>query len=458
MRNQTALIVLAGTLVLLMFPVESDCKSPHKASWPMFGGSAQRTFQGEELPLSSPPKLSWGRAVVGEKEEIVDIVANEEAAFVLARLKPDRFNTLIEPTQGFVFAIRLSDGKKIWTCPSSGLLYAGIWETRIPMVLSHDRLYVASLDGVLALDPRTGKRIWQKEKKWGDLKGSISLLDDGKRLFIGLPGDREESQKARVLALDANGNKLWGSDLELDGNLLLTLQKEVLLVSSNTDTHILALRSDNGAILWRKTIPPIVVGSESFPAVIFPFHVPHGQDEIFLFVEMPPPMTMPGRPISWVTAVESKSGDLAWKTELKRSEQTCGGLASDGSNAYVLISTSRNPRSLQTRILCIDLKSGKRKWISSKLHWSMSWPVISGKVLIHAAMSRLECVSSENGEKLWSLGFAREPFRPDFWRVLIAGGRIIVSHSKSIWVLKPEEATSNKQNSAKSEGSAIADQ
>jgi outer membrane protein assembly factor BamB len=192
----------------------------------------------------------------------------------------DGQNVFISSLDHFVYALRLSDGKQVWSTDlggsvvhsqilsDDGILYIGtlgsemiavdsktgkiIWRSKTPgsvwgkAILKDKVLYVGDQTGkVSAFSATNGKTIWTVDAG-GPVIGSGTAMGDA--LIFG-------TENSILTAVDTKGTKMW--NITVSGKLYsdIVLAGDKVVTSALESDKSLQAFADNGKVVWEFTSP-----------------------------------------------------------------------------------------------------------------------------------------------------------------------------------------------------------
>lgn len=391
--------------LLVVVMVVSGCSEAARVQplgivgWPMKGGNTGRTWQGSDLDLRNEPQLVWHKTGV----RCDDMVADGKRLFV---------------SDGGISAYDLATGSTLWSSP----------ETQADLIAVHGKQVICvSRTHMVSLHADTGSLVWRRGAPWvkSPLYWNVrpdTLLSDGSWFYVAC-------SSGEVLAFDAaDGKLIWGNNA-FEGTyatntrrVLIALQGEVVIVSARR-AEVVALRSENGQVMWRKT--PEKAGGVSAGLALT-------RDGRWLQASQG---YLINRPYDTLHAYSPNGPRKCWRSELKREQFDLGRyaqehIATDGARAYFV------RQSAEQELWCLDLRNGGRLWAfrPGQDATSLCCPVVSGgTVLVASSDGHLYGVSAKDGSLLWTTSFAAERDRSDY-AVVVAGSHIVIADSQDIWV------------------------
>lgn len=232
--------------------------------WPQFRGVNRDGVSAEtDLPRSWPaegPRVVWKRAI-GEGYSGISVVG-------------DRLYTMdSDGTAEYVLALEAGSGKEVWRVPAGPKLIDSMGNgPRTTPTLDGGTVYAMGSHGrLLALKAADGAKIWEvdlpqafaaKRPNWGY---SGSPLIDGDLLILEVGG---KDGRGVVAFEKATGKVRWGA---LDGDpaysspVMMTIGGiKQYVVPRRAGSQTVALRPDDGSVLWTHPGPFSVIASALF--------------------------------------------------------------------------------------------------------------------------------------------------------------------------------------------------
>ena len=347
-----------------------------------------------------------------------------------------------------MLGIRLRNGKRLWKHDEDEL-FGYEWEmlggpdSKGPLVLEGDGLYAATETGLLVLNAATGtgrKRLredWRFRHPWEDRSVKTVTFDYPRSMVVGPGGERIylATREGQVVCRDLKmGTDLWRTRLLKERSAAekakdplrmtkidLALQGQTLVALGFGDPKIdmAAFSVAGGKVLWRRN---------SFPKSAWPLCFSIAGDKV----------VVPG--VQWF-GFWGKKGDTFVSTfDLQsgkhlrsiRMSGLPGGGSSDGKLAW--FRTFSPHAADHFEVVCVDLDSGRRKWLSNGLEVMTPPTLIGTTILVLCKGDMLRCLSSDNGEVLWEMDLSPGQ---DRWydHLLVVGNRIVVWGSAYATVL-----------------------
>ena len=225
--------------------------SARAADWPQWRGAgrtgvAEETIKGE-WPEGGPKEL-W-KATLGGGYSCPAVVGDR--LYIAGNKKVG------DELRGFLFALDAASGKELWSADYGPEWTTNYPESRTTPTVAGDKIYIVSGMMDVVCVSTEGKvlgritltdRFSGKIPRWGNAESPL-VYDDK---IIALPGGPD----AAVVALSTkNGETLWTSKGLSDGvtycsPALLTLHG-VRQVVTHTDSNLVGLDADTGAVLWK---------------------------------------------------------------------------------------------------------------------------------------------------------------------------------------------------------------
>lgn len=293
----------------------------------------------------------------------------------------------------------------------------GQYFSKLSPVFAYDKLFVASRDGeVKALDPQTGKALWQVELE-GDSAARLSggLTASYNKLFIG-------SENGELIALDQEtGSELWRTAVV--GEVLSRPVTDNNYVMVNTSRGMLtALSAEDGAEVWSLSteVPSLSLRGDSTPSTVSggvfwgtaggrlaaaivakgqliwqqPVGTPKGATEIDRLVDSDTsPIILGGTLFTLgvngqLVAIDLRSGAPKWK----RNYSSALDMATDGVRLYLV--TDRD------HIAAVDARSGTEIWSNNQLEYRLltAPKLIDGYLVVGDSEGYLHWLDSATGD------------------------------------------------------------
>ena len=341
-------------------------------AWPQQGGMPNHAMQ--HLAAGGPLQPLW-RTSIG--------AGSDSERMLLAQPVIANGRVFTVDVDASVRAFDAATGREAWRRnlqpkeDDDGMLGAGI-------AFARDRLYVTTgFAQVIALEAANGEVVWRRNVS-GPMRTPPTVY--GGRVFV-----TTVSNQLHVLAID-DGRQLWnhasitetaglvgGAGPAADGDAV---------VAPFSSGELVALRSDNGRVLWSETLSPI---RRTDPVSAIP-HIKGGAviDRGVVYA-----VSHSGRMI----AIDLRSGSRVW-------EQPIGGTQEPwvaGEFIYVLSSSAE--------LVCLSRRDGRIRWVVKLQRYEneekhrdpivWSGPVLAGDRLLVAGSNReVWSLSPYTGERL----------------------------------------------------------
>ncbi|MEH0742817.1 outer membrane protein assembly factor BamB [Vibrio cholerae] len=325
----------------------------------------------------------------------------------------------------------------------------GMYYSQLSPEYAYDKVFVASRDGVVkALNPETGKAIWQTDlEKEGSARLSGGITAGYGRLFIG-------SENGQVIALDEETGALnWQTAVK--GEVLAAPAVDSNLVIVHTsDGVLIALDKESGESKWTISteVPNLTLRGNSAPVTVSggvfwgtangrlaaaivergqliwqqPIGTPQGATEIDRLVDVDASPLILGSTLYIVgyngqlTAIDLRSGTPSWKRNYSSSTD----MASEGSRLFLVTD--------KDHIVSVDARSGTELWSNDQLeHRLLTAPVmLNGYVVVGDSLGFLHWIDRRTGEfvaqqQLDDSGFAVAP-------IAVPGGFVTVTRNGDV--------------------------
>ncbi|KHT65050.1 membrane biogenesis protein [Photobacterium gaetbulicola] len=325
----------------------------------------------------------------------------------------------------------------------------GHFFSKLSPAVGYGKVFVADRNGLVkALDPDTGKEIWQQdleEDMPARLAGGISLSYG--KVFIG-------TENAEVIALDeTTGEVVWRQTVE--GEVLSKPLVDEGLVVVNTSRGILqALDANSGESRWQlgSELPTLTLRGDSSPVSISggvfwgqangrlagalmgngqmlwqqPIGSPKGGTEIDRLVDVDASPVIDGERLfalgynGSLVSIDLRTGQAAWK----RNYSSATDFVIDGSQLYLITD--------KDHLVAVDTRSGMELWSNNQLeHRLLSAPaVINGYLVVGDSEGYLHWLDPYSGDfvaqqETDGSGIAVPPVRmSDGYLVITRNGRI----------------------------------
>ncbi len=321
--------------------------------------------------------------------------------------------------------------------------------SKLTPAYAYGKVFVASRDGeVKALDPETGKLIWEQDvEEEVSARLSGGLTAGYSQIFIG-------SENGQVLALNEETGELnWRVDV--DGEVLSAPATDNNLVIVHTDKgSLLALDQQDGTQKWTISteVPNLTLRGSSSPVTMSggvfwgtangrlaaaivergqliwqqPIGLPQGATEIDRLVDVDAsPLVLGGTLYiigfnGQLTAIDLRSGKPVWK----RNYSSATNIASDARRLFIVTE--------KDHLVAFDARSGTELWRNDKLeHRLVTAPaVIDGYVVVGDSEGYLYWLDPSSGEfvakqEVDSSGFAVPP-------VVVPGGYVLTTRDGDV--------------------------
>lgn len=245
-----------------------------------------------------------------------------------------------------IYCLNTRTGEKLWEAPT------GSQTESSPCVANGKVFCGAGNDGVLALDAKTGKRLWQFPPQPGTgklLRFGAPVVVQGNRLYIGTGVDRnrpEDPGETALFCLDADsGQQLWKVPVELPcwagavvngGQVFFALGNgDIFTDAAKPAGAVICLDAQSGKQLWRHDAPGSILNQCA---------VADGQ--VYF-----------GCRDGHAYCLNRSDGKMLWKKEMGSPVVAAPALAGDGRAAGVFVIATAG------RISCLDPQTGQSHWI-----------------------------------------------------------------------------------------------
>lgn len=269
-----------------------------------------------------------------------------------------------------LYALDATEGRLLWQRSPEGsqnpdvdqrtYSYYGVTTAEGKVFWTHqDRLGSGSRGSISALDPKTGKTLWESPMTGSTMSDGTPVVADG-RVYVG-------NQTAdRMLAYDAGtGKQLWQSASTLGGwqDGVPTAAGGRVFIGSNN--KLVARDAETGKDLWTHRSP----GTSNIPGNATPASAAVKDGIVYM-----------GFPDGNVTALDAQTGNVVW-SRLLPGRLDFGGVHSSpvisGDTVYV---GSNNGSAY-----ALDRTTGKVVWEREIGAWVSAGPVVSGNTVIFGA-------------------------------------------------------------------------
>ena len=336
---------------------------------------------------------------------------------------------------GRVWRVNTATGKVLWKVrlesPDVAWPWYGFAGTG---VIAGDTLVEASVEGqAWGLSAATGKLLWTVRLTSDGYAGNLSdLLYDGSRVYLGMSSVDEPLHMAdhtfvmdscgSVIALDpATGRQLWQtsitqapdsggavwSSLAVDpslGLLFCDTGNNYTLPATDLTDAVLALHTDTGAVAWHEQ----VTSGDAWPAA--------GPDDDFgagpqLFTAISGGSTaqlvgaMQKQGVYWV--FDEATGAPVWHATIGTGFKDSDGEASVGAGRIFAWADSRSSTSQPVRatVMALDAASGRRLWVRSRAQGRATAAAgfLSDNVyLVGDKSGHVQAYRASDGKTLWT--------------------------------------------------------
>lgn len=257
-----------------------------------------------------------------------------------------------------------------------------------------------------ALDPQTGKLLWQFDPPAGLWERAYA--SDGERVFTGLKGGRLAALKAD------SGELLWQADLGIESQVPSLVDQGVLYVPTtfvgaeltpNTagKARLFALNASSGELIW------------AFESGNYILQTPaRGADAIFVGgnYEDSEPVDEGGH--TRIYALNAADGTLRWDYE---SEDGFPKRLSAAGGALIFVG-------YQDFINGIDLTSGRLRWRVDAGNWTPSFAADEDRVYFGSANTAVSALDAASGERIWQFNIPEGTFNYLLGAPAVAEGRL----------------------------------
>lgn len=238
--------------------------------------------------------------------------------------------------------------------------YYGVTAAQGKVFWTHqDRLGTASRGSLSALDPKTGKTLWESPMTGSTMSDGTPVVADG-RVYVG------NETADRMLAYDVGtGERLWQSTSTLGGwqDGIPTFADGRVFIGSNN--RMVARDAVTGQNLWTYRSP----GTSNIPGNATPASAAVADGTVYM-----------GFPDGNVTALDAASGQVLW-TRLLPGKLDFGGVHSSpavsGGTVYV---GSNNGFAY-----ALDRTTGEVLWEREVGAWVSAGPAVSGNTVVFGA-------------------------------------------------------------------------
>ena len=275
-------------------------------------------------------------------------------------------------------------------------------------------VYASSGPGVIAIEAKTGKRMWYSHPVGGQEIAAPAVDDAG--VYVPVPPDL-------MLALDRQtGKEIWRFQAEDELEVSPTLHEGRLFFGSIRTQALYCLNTTDGSLIWKATTP----GFE-------PSSIPVVSDSIVIFTA-----DAFDTSVTMIFALDAATGQEVWRAPQKESNSSPSILDDKviigGGDffAYALdvktgkevwrspvvdkFSVRNSPAIAFGDVFLVDRignfyrldgKTGKQKWFLSNKNtegvFDQSFPVVAGNtIFIGGSSGRVFAVDARDGKVLWS--------------------------------------------------------
>ncbi len=325
-------------------PQASDSFSIQRSDWPLFRGD----------PLSSG--VSRGR--LPESLSLLWTFTVENGGFESTAAIVDGV-VFIGDLDGRFFALRLSDGEKLWSCESEEQIGFG----SSPAVCDH-LVYIGDVDGVFyCFDATQGERQWSHATQ-AEINSSANFYGDN--VLVG-------SQDATLYCLNAkSGELVWKHAIDDQVRCTPTVvEDKAFLVGCDAKLHIIDL--DTGTMAHAV---PLDSPSGTTPAVL--------GDSVFF-----------GTHGGTFYSVNWRQGEVQWTFEDPEDAQSFR--ASAAVTEQVVAIGCRN-----RRIYGLEPATGNLRWtFAAKRSVDSSPVIVNDRIYVGSSDGRLYGLDAETGREVW---------------------------------------------------------
>lgn len=347
---------------------EKNVVDVQSINWPIFRGDPMLSGMADGEPPDEPtllwtfktdswiigsPVLGWGRVYIGS-------------------------------TDGKVYSLNISDGKKVWEFDTGDDIEAS------PLLLD-DAVYVGNLSGVFfCLDANTGQLRWEYECD-NSIYGSANWVID------------PQSQKTRVL-VGSYDNRLYCFDGET-GELIWSYETDNYINGAPaTDGKHVVFGGCDELLHILSVLDGTKIG-EVWAGSYIPGSAAIAGDKAYL-----------GHYDAKLICIDIKQKKIDWEYQEKDNPDAFFSSPAVGKDRVLI--GSRNDH-----LHCVDRQTGEKIWVFQTRDDIDSSPVIAGgKVVVGSLDGRLYIVDLETGRELWSY----EVGAPLFSCPAVDGGFIVI--------------------------------
>jgi outer membrane protein assembly factor BamB len=357
-------------------PAERSGAQASEVDWPIFGRVLERTHYIADAP--DPPFHYLWQFFAKQLIEFPPVL-QDDVLFVVNKT-------------GQVFAVRTSDGKRIW----SGNLGNDVTSP----AYDEGTLYLAQLDGTLtALDPQTGKARWTF--KAGAKLESSPLVAEG-RVFFG-------SDDGDLYALDAESGKLdWRRRLGNDVKASPSFSAGTIYVG-DYEGAVWAVEAASGKLRWSTDTTKLPPGGSggfySSPSIAFG-RVYEARDD------------------GTVYALDQGSGKLDWHFVTSNSIYASPAAAHvPGTPPSIYVGSYNH------QLYALDAASGRKRWRYDVGGVIPGTPTVIGGTVYSSSFQTKKTVGvdARTGKPVFHWGSA------GFTPVISDGERVFLTGFQTIW-------------------------
>ncbi len=270
-------------------------------------------------------------------------------------------------------------------------------------------LYVTDLDGVLAVDARSGQERWRfppRNGSAGACAGAYSAAPAVLEKWIVIAAENPGTGESRLCGLDREGGALqWvypPADQRPLGPIFAGLVSDGARVFVGTgDGWVLALEPETGRAIWQIRLP----------------EAGRGAARIWATPVLSGTLLVVGTMDHRLLALDTRDGTFRWPGPFQARGAIAGALTLDADTLYV--------GAFDDHLYAVDLATGQERWRFRANHWVWDGPAVAGDRLIVGDMSGQVFALDRQGRPLWPRPFqANGPVRA---RPLVFQGQIYVA-------------------------------
>ena len=300
-----------------------------------------------------------------------------------------------------------------------------VWEDHLFLTQGLD---AGKRRAVIALNRKTGKKLWQRELPCSveetshrqNPPCSSSPVTDGKTVYA-------QFASAGVVAYDFDGNRLWHRDLgpvlhRWGNGSSPVLYKNLLILfhGPGEPSFLIAIDKRNGRTVWKSDevgINSPIFGSWSTPVVV----KSGNRDELI--------MPLPGGKIGgvgWFKAYDPAKGKVLWQCDGLGNEVYAMPIVAQRGELVIGISGHNGPTMAVRPGGSGNVTGSHRLWkTQKKMPQRIGSGVIhNGRLYLSNAIGTLECVEARTGNLVW-----RERLSGNLWgSILLADEKLYVSN------------------------------